>query len=76
MIARAGLWIAVGTALGFIRTDLDGKKVIAVINRDGRQLAHHNFQMRQDGSPPHPENNWRSQKGDSIQKLVYRIKDH
>ena len=41
------------------REDLDGQKMLAVITRDGQQLAHHNFQRRPDGSPLYPENYWR-----------------
>jgi hypothetical protein len=28
------------------RTDLDGQKLLAVLNQDGRKIAHHNFQAR------------------------------
>ena len=41
------------------RADLDGSKLLAVLNRDGRPVAHHDFQIRPDGSPIDPMKWWR-----------------
>lgn len=35
------------------RSDLDGSKLLAVLNRDGRPIAHHNFERHD------PQNHWR-----------------
>ena len=32
------------------RADLDGQKLLAVLNRDGKKIAHHNFQTGPDGA--------------------------
>ena len=32
------------------RADLDGQKLLAVLNQDGRKIAHHNFQAGPDGA--------------------------
>lgn len=36
------------------RTDLDGQRVLAVLNRDGRPVAHHDFSKP---APPDPGSN-------------------
>lgn len=41
------------------RTDLDGQKLLAVLNRDGKPVAHHDFRLRPDGSPIDPMKWWR-----------------
>jgi len=41
------------------RTELDGRSLLAVLNRDGRPVAHHDFRQRPDGSPVHPAKHWR-----------------
>lgn len=33
------------------RTDLDGSPMLAVLNFNGRPVAHHDFRLRPDGSP-------------------------
>lgn len=35
------------------RADLDGQKLLAVLNKDGRPVAHHNFERHD------PQQNWR-----------------
>lgn len=41
------------------RTDLDGMPMLAVLNQDGRPVAHHDFRLRPDGSPHDPAKYWR-----------------
>lgn len=41
------------------RTDLDDCKLLAVLNRDGKPVAHHDFRQRPDGSPIDPMKWWR-----------------
>lgn len=41
------------------RTDLDGTPLLAVLNFNGRPVAHHDFRLRQDGSPNDPAKYWR-----------------
>lgn len=41
------------------RTDLDGTTMLAVLNRDGRPVAHHYFSIRPDGTPLDPSKWWR-----------------
>lgn len=41
------------------RVELDGQMLLAVLNRDGRPVAHHDFRMRPDGSPIDPSKHWR-----------------
>jgi hypothetical protein len=46
------------------RADLDGSGMLAVLNRDGRPVAHHLFATRQDGSPLDPAKWWRGRTAD------------
>ena len=48
------------------RTDLDGTPMLAVLNQNGRPIAHHDFRHRPDGSPHDPAKYWRG-KLDAIQ---------
>lgn len=41
------------------RSDLNGRKLLAVLNRDGKPVAHHDFRIRPDGSPLDPMKWWR-----------------
>lgn len=41
------------------RGDLDGCKLLAVLNRDGKPVAHHDFRLRPDGSPLDHAKWWR-----------------
>lgn len=41
------------------RAHLDGQPMLAVLNRDGRPVAHHDFRLRPDGSPLYPDKHWR-----------------
>ena len=41
------------------RSDLDGQAVLAVLNQDGKPVAHHDFRGRPDGVPPDPAKYWR-----------------
>jgi len=42
--SKAAALAAFGELVG--RTDLDGRKLLAVLNQDGRKIAHHNFQAQ------------------------------
>lgn len=46
------------------RTELDGKPMLAVLNYNGRPVAHHDFRLRHDGSPHDPAKHWRGRTGD------------
>jgi len=46
------------------RSDLDGQAVLAVLNQDGKPVAHHDFRDRPDGVPPDPAKYWRGRLGD------------
>jgi len=48
------------------RTDLDGTPMLAVMNQNGRPVAHHDFRTRPDGTPQDPAKYWRG-KLDAIQ---------
>jgi hypothetical protein len=41
------------------RSDLDGKDVLAVLNQDGKPVAHHSFLLDADGKPKEPAKWWR-----------------
>jgi hypothetical protein len=41
------------------RTDLDGSPMLAVLNQNGRPVAHHYFRLRPDGGPLDPTKYWR-----------------
>lgn len=41
------------------RTDLDGTPMLAVLNYNGRPVAHHDFRVRPDGSPHDTAKYWR-----------------
>ena len=41
------------------RNDLDGQHMLAVLNYNGRPVAHHDFRIRPDGLPLYPEYYWR-----------------
>lgn len=41
------------------RTDLDGTHMLAVLNQNGRPVAHHDFRVRPDGSPLYLQYYWR-----------------
>lgn len=41
------------------RTDLDGTAMLAVLNYNGKPVAHHDFRLRTDGSPLYPDKHWR-----------------
>lgn len=41
------------------RTDLDDTSVLAVLNQNGRPVAHHDFRQRPEGVPPDPAKYWR-----------------
>lgn len=41
------------------RTELDGRPLLAVINRDGRIVAQHDFRLDKDGAAHSPANHWR-----------------
>lgn len=41
------------------RADLDDTHMLAVLNRDGRPVAHHDFRRRPDGSPLYTDKCWR-----------------
>ncbi len=41
------------------RTDLDGTPMLAVLNYNGRPVAHQDFRLRPDGSPHDPAKYWR-----------------
>lgn len=41
------------------RSDLDGKPILAVLNKDGKLVAQHDFRFNQDGKPRNPSNHWR-----------------
>jgi hypothetical protein len=43
------------------RTNLDGALMLAVLNQNGRPVAHHDFRMRPDGAPHDPAKYWRGQ---------------
>lgn len=42
--SKAAALAAFGELVG--RADLDGQKLLAVLNLDGKKIAHHNFQSR------------------------------
>jgi hypothetical protein len=46
------------------RCDLDGTPMLAVLNADGKPIAHHDFRLRQDGSPHDPAKYWRGRTGE------------
>jgi len=46
------------------RNDLDGQKLLAVLNFDGQRVAHHDFRQREDGKPFNPANYWRGRTSD------------
>lgn len=46
------------------RADLNGSGMLAVLNRDGRPVAHHLFATRPDGSPLDPSKWWRGRTDD------------
>jgi len=48
------------------RTDLDGTDILAVLNKDGQQVAHHFFKLLPDGTPADPSKWWRG-KVDQVQ---------
>lgn len=50
------------------RTDLDGQTVLAVLNQDGKPVAHHDFRGRPDGVPPDPAKYWRGR----LDKIKWR----
>jgi hypothetical protein len=54
---RAAALAAFASIVG--RTDLDGSPMLAVLNQDGRPVAHHDFRLRPDGSPHDPAKYWR-----------------
>lgn len=41
------------------RTDLDGRHLLAVLNYNGKPVAHHDFRQRPDGSPLYADKHWR-----------------
>ena len=41
------------------RSDLDGKSMLAVLNYNGRPVAHHDFRLRPDGAAHDHGNYWR-----------------
>lgn len=42
--SKAAALVAFGELVD--RADLDGQKLLAVLNQDGKKIAHHNFQAR------------------------------
>lgn len=50
------------------RSDLDGQAVLAVLNQDGKPVAHHDFRGRPDGVPPDPAKYWRGR----LDKIKWR----
>ena len=47
------------------RADLDGQRILAVLNRDGRPVAHHNFSKPGPPSPgSDPGRYWRGRTGE------------
>lgn len=48
------------------RTALDGTPMLAVLNQNGRPVAHHDFRLRPDGVAHDPAKYWRG-KLDAIQ---------
>lgn len=41
------------------RSDLDGTAMLAVLNYNGKPVAHHDFRLRPDGSPLYLDKHWR-----------------
>ena len=41
------------------RTDLDGTPMLAVLNQNGRPVAHHDYRLRPNGSAHDPAKYWR-----------------
>ncbi len=58
---RAAALAAFGSLVN--RTDLDGSPMLAVLNCNGRPVAHHDFRLRADGSAHDPAKNWRGKLG-------------
>lgn len=48
------------------RTDLDGQHLLAVLNYNGKPVAHHDFRLRPDGLPLYADKHWR-ERTDQIQ---------
>ena len=61
---RAAALAAFASLVG--RTDLDGSTMLAVLNQNGRPVAHHDFRHRPDGAPHDTAKYWRG-KLDGIQ---------
>lgn len=61
---RAAALAAFGSLVN--RIDLDGAPMLAVLNYNGRPVAHHDFRQRPDGAPHDPAKYWRG-KQDAIQ---------
>lgn len=54
---RAAAIAAFASLVG--RIDLDGTAMLAVLNQNGRPVAHHDFRLRPDRSPHDPAKYWR-----------------
>lgn len=48
------------------RVDLDDTPLLAVMNFNGRPVAHHLFALREDGSPLDPAKHWRGRCDDIV----------
>lgn len=46
------------------RSDLDGQAMLAVLNKDGHPVAHHDFRLRPDGTPHDKAKYWRGRIGE------------